>query len=32
MPGETYNIVLDSKDPGEAKRKEIMKIRKEILE
>jgi hypothetical protein len=32
MPGETYNIVLDSKDPGEAKRKEIQRIRKEILE
>ena len=32
MPGETYNIVLDSKDPGEAKQKEIMRIRKEILE
>ncbi len=32
LPGETFNIVLDSKDPGEAKRKEILRIRKEILE
>jgi hypothetical protein len=32
LPGETYNIVLDSKDPGEAKQKEIQRIRREILE
>jgi len=32
FPGETYTITLDSKDPGEAKRKEILRIRKEVLE
>lgn len=32
FPGETHNIVLDSKDPGEAKQREIRRIRKEILE
>lgn len=31
LPGDTYNIVLDSKDPGEAQQKEIRRIRKEIL-
>ena len=32
FPGETYNIILDSADPGEATNKEIKRIRKEILE
>lgn len=27
FPGETYNIVLDSKDPGEAGRKEVRALR-----
>ena len=31
LPGDTYNITLDSKDPGEATRKEIERIRREIL-
>lgn len=31
FPGQTYNIQLDSKDPGEAKHREIARIRKEIL-
>ena len=31
FPGDTYNIVLDSKDPGEAKQCELRRIRKEIL-
>lgn len=29
--GETYNVVLDTKDPGEASRKDIKKIRKVVL-
>lgn len=32
FPGETMNIVLDSKDPGEASPTEIKRIRKEVLE
>lgn len=32
FPGDTYNIVLDSKDPGEANHQEIQRIRREILE
>jgi len=32
FPGETFNILLDSKDPGEATPQEIKRIRKEILE
>jgi len=32
FPGETFNITLDSKDPGEAKQNEIKHIRQEILE
>ena len=32
LPGETFNITLDSKDPGEATQKEIKRIRKTILE
>ena len=32
FPDETFNIVLDSKDPGEATTKEIKRLRKEILE
>jgi len=31
FPGTTYNIVLDSKDAGEAKHYELKRIRKEIL-
>jgi len=30
--GETYNIILDSSDPGEATTYELRRIRKEILE
>ncbi len=32
LPGETYNVTLDSKDPGEATQREIQRLRKEILE
>lgn len=32
LTGETYNITLDSKDPGEATQREIRRIRKTILE
>ena len=32
FPGDTYNVVLDAKDPGEASPKEIKKLRKEFLE
>lgn len=31
FPGETYNLVLDSKDPGSASEKEIKKIREKFL-
>jgi DNA primase len=31
FPGETYNIQLDSKDPGEASQKEIKTIRERFL-
>lgn len=32
FPGETYNISLDSKDPGSATKKEIKQLRKSFLE
>lgn len=32
FPGDTYNVVLDSKDPGSATPKEIKRLRKEFLE
>jgi len=31
FPGETFNITLDSKDPGEASEKEIQRIRRRFL-
>ena len=31
FPGETYNIEIDSDDPGEATRKEVKHIRKHVL-
>lgn len=31
FPGDTYNVVLDSKDPGEAQDYEIARIRKQFL-
>jgi len=32
FPGDTYNIILDSKDPAEESRENIKQLRKEILE
>jgi len=32
FPGDTYNIILDNKDPAEESRKNIKQLRKEILE
>lgn len=31
FPGDTYNVVLDAADPGEASAKEIKRLRKEFL-
>ena len=31
FPGDTYNVVLDAKDPGSASKKEINRLRKEFL-
>lgn len=32
FPGDTYNVVLDAKDPAEASDREIRRLRKEFLE
>ena len=31
FPGDTYNIILDAKDPGSASKKEINRLRREFL-